>query len=169
MQLFQMIRRRSAEMVLSLTLGLLFVPTAHASLAFTFSVTPATIDTGESALLDLHILGSEFDNSIFAAGRSLVAGADLTFSSGDGQAFHFVVPVTGTGPHETDFLHSFTYLAAGNFLPEVAGSVTEVFPTAASIGTHTDAVDLHSSMAESPPSGGFSLPQPCRASQVGLG
>jgi hypothetical protein len=149
MQIFHMIRRRSAEMVLSLALGVLFVPTAQASLIVSFSVTPSSIGVGEIAVLDLQVTGGP---PVFLGEPVLLAGIDVIFSSGDGQSFH----LTNSGLHvtlnsggiitSTDFQHQFTYTTAGVFSPEVTGSVSGAEPTAASVIFFSQPVDLTSSL-----------------------
>jgi hypothetical protein len=143
------IRRLSAVAILGLGIGMLFVPTAQANFVFSFSVSPASINTGGTAVLDLNVMGG----ALVPGGiDSLIESVDVIFSSGDGQSFHltaapFALVNNGVGTITSrDFQHQFTYTTAGVFSPEVTGSVNEAEPTAASVAHILQSVDLTSTL-----------------------
>jgi hypothetical protein len=140
--------RRTVVAILGLGLVALFAPKAHASLVFSFTVTPASINVGQSALLDLHVTGTPDSN--IAATNSFIVGANLTFSTGDGQTFVLFAPIFSLQNNPIDFQHTFIYPTAGGFAPEVAGSVEESEPDAADVAFFSRAVDLTSSLQVNP-------------------
>jgi hypothetical protein len=140
--------------VTSLAIGLavMISPPAQASLLMDFSVTPSSIATGGSALLDLHVT-TQVD---FTFVDSVIDHADLTFSSGDGQSFA-VIPLL-TGPHEQHFQHQFTYSTPGVFFPSVTGEIDEGEPRASSLVIAVRDVNLSSRLAVT--SSSSTIPEP---------
>src|SRR3984893_19351991 len=105
--------------VSSLAIGLtvMISPPAQATLLMDFSVTPSSIATGGSALLDLHVT-----TQVRYSG-SFIEDVSLTFSSGDGQSFAFVPALFDS--HDQHFQHQFTYSNPGVFFPSVTGGIDE--------------------------------------------
>jgi len=138
--------------VSSLAIGLtvMISPPAQATLLMDFSVTPSSIATGGSALLDLHVT-----TQVRYSG-SFIEDVSLTFSSGDGQSFAFVPALFDS--HDQHFQHQFTYSNPGVFFPSVTGGIDEAEPTASSIlHAHWD-VSLSSRLAGT--SSSSTIPEP---------
>jgi len=138
-----------------------FLPQAHASLLFNFSVSPSSIITGSTATLDLQITNGPPTHG-GGVSPDAITGADLTFNSGDGQSFHLVTPV---GSH--DYQHQFTYLTPGLFSPEVTGLVSGVEFTAVSVIPYSQSLDLTSSLQVNSPTA--AVPEPSTWAMMLLG
>jgi len=115
-------------------LAMMFAPLANAIVTFDFSVTPASIVAGGSAVLNLHTDGQ----TTFPA--RFILSTNLTFDSGDGQTFHLASSIPPLLVN--DFQHTFVYLSSGIFLPSISGSVSGLQADAAALNPFSQDVDL---------------------------